>query len=315
MFGLFLGQDSISRSTVDDHERLYSPDLQDHSPNDLQIDEERIGLSRTTAEDPAGLWSRLWFAWVGPLMTFGASGKLNTAQQLFQLPQKLRTETVERQFKQFILRSGDMDDYDVINNRNHKGSHGSHCVVVPDFSSYSVEINYGDISAEEVDEVGEENCHYCNSRELATQRIEGMENNPRSVNTMSSSLLTALNRAFGCEYYSIGILKFLTDAMSFSGPILLNLLVSYMEETGVDSQPSWHGYAYACALSLTTFIGALFNTHYNYLVNRVGYKMRAAVITSIYRKTLSVSYADLSAFSSGIHFCLLSVSVSVSNIS
>ena len=47
------------------------------------------------------------------------------------------------------------------------------------------------------------------------------------------SLVKALNRGFGIFYYSIGILKFLADCLAFAGPVLLNLLVSFMENKKV----------------------------------------------------------------------------------
>lgn len=46
--------------------------------------------------------------------------------------------------------------------------------------------------------------------------------------------------------------------------------------------------------------GAFFNTHFNFLMAIVGLKIRASLVTTIYRKTLSVSSTVLnSAFSTG----------------
>ena len=46
-------------------------------------------------------------------------------------------------------------------------------------------------------------------------------------------LLTALHKAFGVRYYSIGILKFIGDCLGFAGPLLLHALVSFMENKSV----------------------------------------------------------------------------------
>lgn len=112
----------------------------------------------------------------------------------------------------------------------------------------------------------------------------------------NKTLISALNTAFGIEYYSIGVLKLLADGFAFVGPMLLNWLVTYMEDP---TEPSWHGYVYAAGLFLSTFLGAMCSTHFNYLIQIVGLKIRAAIITSIYRKSVLVSSVSLSTFSVG----------------
>ena len=77
------------------------------------------------------------------------------------------------------------------------------------------------------------------------------------------TLLGALNKAFGLHYYSLGILKLLADMLGFCGPVLLNLLVSYMENS---MEPAQHGYLYAGGLFLTTFFVAMLSTHFTYQV-------------------------------------------------
>lgn len=47
------------------------------------------------------------------------------------------------------------------------------------------------------------------------------------------SLIKALYRAFGAVFMAIGLLKFLADCLVFAGPVLLNCLVSFMENKKV----------------------------------------------------------------------------------
>ena len=105
-----------------------------------------------------------------------------------------------------------------------------------------------------------------------------------------------MNKTFGLEYYSLGILKLLADLSGFAGPVLLNLLVSYIENK---SEPESHGYLYASGLLLATLFGSLCSTQFDYLVQIVGFKIRCAIITTVYRKALSVSSVSVTAFSSG----------------
>jgi ATP-binding cassette subfamily C (CFTR/MRP) protein 10 len=111
-----------------------------------------------------------------------------------------------------------------------------------------------------------------------------------------TTLLLAMNRAFGLEYYSIGILKLVADLSAFAGPILLNLLVSYIENK---KEPTEHGYIYASGLFLSTLISAVSNNQFGYLCNMVGLKIRASIIATVYHKTVSVSMVSLGKFTTG----------------
>jgi ATP-binding cassette subfamily C (CFTR/MRP) protein 10 len=68
------------------------------------------------------------------------------------------------------------------------------------------------------------------------------------------SLVKTLHNCFGLEFYSIGILRFIADASGFAGPILLNYLVSFIEQ-GENTQAEWHGYIYVAGMFVAAFIG------------------------------------------------------------
>lgn len=69
------------------------------------------------------------------------------------------------------------------------------------------------------------------------------------------SLVKSLHKNFGLEFYAIGILKFVSDACGFCGPVLLNLLVSHIEGSNYDVQYEWEGYIYVVGLFFATLIG------------------------------------------------------------
>ena len=110
------------------------------------------------------------------------------------------------------------------------------------------------------------------------------------------TLLKGLMQTFGTEYFLAGLLKLCSDSMSFLGPILLNLLLNFM---GDHSAPVWHGYVYTAGLLLSTLLGAVFSTHFNYSVAVVGLKFRAALVSTVYDKTLTVSSAVFGGDSGG----------------
>ncbi|XP_069682959.1 ATP-binding cassette sub-family C member 10 [Periplaneta americana] len=110
------------------------------------------------------------------------------------------------------------------------------------------------------------------------------------------SLLRALHSCFGVQFYSVGILKLLSDCAGFMGPLLLNKLVTFIE---TKSEALHEGYLYAAGLFAVTLIGALCNTHFSFLMQEVGLKIRGALVTTVYRKTLTLSNTVLSKFSIG----------------
>jgi ATP-binding cassette subfamily C (CFTR/MRP) protein 10 len=73
------------------------------------------------------------------------------------------------------------------------------------------------------------------------------------------TLLRSLHVSFGVEFYCVGILKLLSDAMGFCGPVLLNLLVQFIEDGDGQSanQEIWRGYAYVGGLFGATIISKL----------------------------------------------------------
>lgn len=77
-------------------------------------------------------------------------------------------------------------------------------------------------------------------------------------------LLWTMHKSFGFVYYCCGILKLLADCLAFAGPLLLNRLVNFIENT---DEPVRHGYYYAVGLFLSTLLGSLLSTHFDYQVS------------------------------------------------
>ncbi|XP_060078893.1 ATP-binding cassette sub-family C member 10-like [Ylistrum balloti] len=131
---------------------------------------------------------------------------------------------------------------------------------------------------------------------LLTPNVYIRPGQQRTRQQETPTLLKALHRAFGWEYYLLGILKLIADCVGFAGPMLLNLLVTYIENK---DEPEQHGYLYASGLLMSTLIGALCSSQFDYHCRNVGFKMRCAVITTIYRKALSVGSVSIAKFSTG----------------
>ncbi|XP_032672438.1 multidrug resistance-associated protein 7 isoform X2 [Odontomachus brunneus] len=125
----------------------------------------------------------------------------------------------------------------------------------------------------------------------------GIENNSEislhpnvKVITKKVTLFYLLHQCFGWEFYAVGILKFIADCSSFMGPILLNKLIGFIEDK---DEPISYGYLYASLIIISAIIGAFCNTHFTFWMSVVGLKIRSAIITLVYRKTLYSSNIDL----------------------
>ncbi|NWV84549.1 MRP7 protein, partial [Dasyornis broadbenti] len=109
-------------------------------------------------------------------------------------------------------------------------------------------------------------------------------------------LLSVLHAAFGLRFYTLGLLKLAGSLLGFTGPLLLNLLVNFMESR---QEPLSHGVLYALGLFAGSFVGALLRNQFSYEMNKMTLMVRAAVISAIYRKALRVSSASLARFTVG----------------
>ncbi|KAK3603062.1 hypothetical protein CHS0354_015755 [Potamilus streckersoni] len=129
----------------------------------------------------------------------------------------------------------------------------------------------------------------------SSQRVPDVEFSNEDQHS-NITLLSALHKTFGLEYYSIGLLKLLADSFGFAGPILLNLIVSYIENK---NEPETNGYIYASGLLIVTLLGSICSSQFDYLCSVVGLKIRTVIVTTIYGKSLSVSSVSINKFSTG----------------
>ncbi|NXO20870.1 MRP7 protein, partial [Cisticola juncidis] len=133
---------------------------------------------------------------------------------------------------------------------------------------------------------------YVLPRQLQTARVCGRPHHAQEA----VSLLSVLHAAFGLRFYTLGLLKLAGSLLGFSGPLLLNLLVNFMESR---QEPLSHGVLYALGLFAGSFLGALLRNQFSYEMNKTALMVRAAVISAIYRKALRVSSTSLARFTVG----------------
>uniref|UniRef100_A0A8C2MSJ9 ATP-binding cassette sub-family C member 10 n=1 Tax=Cricetulus griseus TaxID=10029 RepID=A0A8C2MSJ9_CRIGR len=100
-----------------------------------------------------------------------------------------------------------------------------------------------------------------------------------------AQLWRALYGAFGCCYLALGLLKMVGTMLAFSGPLLLSLLVGFLEE---GQEPLSHGLLYVLGLASGSVISAVLQNQYGYEVRKVTLQARVAVLSILYRKALQL---------------------------
>ncbi|KAL4837643.1 hypothetical protein H8958_006727 [Nasalis larvatus] len=98
-------------------------------------------------------------------------------------------------------------------------------------------------------------------------------------------LWRALYGAFGRCYLALGLLKLVGTMLGFSGPLLLSLLVGFLEE---GQEPLSHGLLYALGLASGAVLGAVLQNQYGYEVCKVKLQARGGVLNILYRKALQL---------------------------
>lgn len=99
----------------------------------------------------------------------------------------------------------------------------------------------------------------------------------------SKSLFKALHRSFGWQFYSIGILRLISDMSNFAGPLLLGGL---LRSGGNEEAAENDAFYYAAGLFLTTLLSAIAGVQFNWKISMVSMKMRSSLVSAIYAKGL-----------------------------
>ena len=198
------------------------------------------------AKEHAPWLSRLLFYWVHPLIKKGRLGRLKNSEDLFDVPVSMSAPIVSDKFQQ----TKDTILLQTLENNARVSSTSTSFVINQMHSDYQV-----------------------------------LDGSNTHEDTKKVPLLRIFSKMYWRPFLCIGLLRFLADCFGFASPMLLNLMVKFMEDKKEDVRL---GYLYAAGLLGSTISVALCITHFNLLICELNLKVRASVITAIYRHTLSL---------------------------
>ena len=102
------------------------------------------------------------------------------------------------------------------------------------------------------------------------------------------SILNTLVSSFGGVFAASAILQLIYTIISFVSPQLVNFLIAFVES----EEPMWRGYLYTITLIAVTMLNTIINSQYFFFQYSIGLKIRTALTSAIYRKSLRLSGAS-----------------------
>lgn len=108
------------------------------------------------------------------------------------------------------------------------------------------------------------------------------------------SLTRALVKAFGGPFFFAALFKLAQDILGFVQPTLLKKLIAFISSYSKDAtpQPMYYGFAISFAMLVTAVVQTAFLHQYFQLCMVTGMKLRTALVTAIYQKSLKLSSAS-----------------------
>ncbi|KAG2236972.1 hypothetical protein INT48_002041 [Thamnidium elegans] len=115
----------------------------------------------------------------------------------------------------------------------------------------------------------------------------------QEMNKEKPSLLRALVKTLGGPFFLAALFKALQDVLQFTQPLLLKQLMKWVTSYNSDEpQPAYRGIMIAIGMFLTAICQTMFLHQYFQRCFMTGMRLRAALVTSIYQKTLVLSNAS-----------------------
>uniref|UniRef100_T1J4L1 ABC-type glutathione-S-conjugate transporter n=1 Tax=Strigamia maritima TaxID=126957 RepID=T1J4L1_STRMM len=125
----------------------------------------------------------------------------------------------------------------------------------------------------------------------------------QSMANKTPCILSALGRTFYLPFILIGLVQFGATVTDFTSPFVLRLLINFVRS----DEPQWRGYLYCCIILIKEFPSAFFYSRQYWIAFKLGLRLRASVISAIYRKAIRLNSNIKNSSSTGEIVNLMSI--------
>jgi len=247
-----------------------------HAPptvQDVHANEEAEEISKDTppSMEQANWLSRLTFWYLNPLLSTGFRRALQFADAA-PLPHTERAQAIGQRFQSIIQRL--YGPY-LPGSRRRKEereqkerTNGQHAVTIQASESFEP------------------------AKPVAVQpSADTSSSSPSPSSTLSSSppsLFRAIWSLIGPAYLYALFFQFISETLAFAGPILVQLLTQFLDDP---EEPTWHGWLYTALLFVLPTIASVARSQHYVKSWQVGIRIRAAILTALFNKSLRLSPA------------------------
>jgi len=99
------------------------------------------------------------------------------------------------------------------------------------------------------------------------------------------SILSTLIRCYGSAFGWSCVLNLIYTILQFFSPQLVDKLIGFVDS----DEPTWRGYFYIITLIIVTIFNTIVNAQALFVQYEIGLKIKTALISAIYRKSLKLS--------------------------
>ncbi|KAE9419577.1 hypothetical protein Angca_007423, partial [Angiostrongylus cantonensis] len=146
-----------------------------------------------------------------------------------------------------------------------------------------------------------------NSQTALLLDVQGLQDYVGAMpNIRRPSIICCLFSLFKWDIIIAMSTKALSDLLQFCNPLLLRSLIRFTEDS---QRPLWHGIMLALTMFSTSELSSLMQSHYYYLMYRVGTRVQTCLTSAVYRKTLRLSNTARRAKTVGEIVNLMSIDV------
>ncbi|KDO16768.1 hypothetical protein SPRG_15581, partial [Saprolegnia parasitica CBS 223.65] len=114
----------------------------------------------------------------------------------------------------------------------------------------------------------------------------------------------ALSKAFGAPFLVAGILKLIHDSLQFVGPLVIKLIIEFLSDPNADVN---EGLVYAAVIFVAGVGQSFALRQYFFYCFETGLRLRSAIVTAVYHKSLVLSASAKGARSTGEITNLMSI--------